>query len=68
MILISMISFLLRFLIITAVVAAIVEMVLYWYAEMYGPSVPVFLLAIAGIVIPIMVNLWYWLPRYHIVS
>jgi hypothetical protein len=49
-----MMSFLTRFLIITTVVAAIVEMVVYWCVAIYGPSLPVFLLAIAGIVMPIM--------------
>jgi len=61
-----MMSFLTRFLIITTVVAAIVEMVVYWCVAIYGPSLPVFLLAIAGIVIPIMVNIGYWLPKYGI--
>jgi FtsH-binding integral membrane protein len=59
-----MLSFLLRFLIITTVVSAVVEMVVYWQVSKYGASLPVFLVAVAGIVIPIMINLWYWLPRY----
>jgi hypothetical protein len=61
-----MMSFLTRFLIITTVVAAIVEMVVYWCVAICGPSLPVFLLAIAGIVIPIMVNIRYWLSKYGI--
>ena len=61
-----MLSFFIRFFIITAVVATVVEMAVYWYTRTHAPSLAVFLLAIAGIVIPIMVNMWYWLPKYGI--
>jgi len=62
-----MMRFFTRFFIITTVVATIVELVVYCYVKGYGISLPVFFLAVAGIVIPIMVNIWYWLPKYGIV-
>jgi len=62
-----MMRFFTRFFIITTVVATLVELAVYCYVTRYGISFPVFLLAVAGIVIPIMVNIWYWLPKYGIV-
>jgi hypothetical protein len=56
-----------RFFIITGVVAANVDWLYIRKQGHYGISLPVFLLAIAGMVIPIIVNIWNRLPKYGIV-
>lgn len=63
-----MISFPKRFLIIVAVVIAITDLVVFYHV-MKDPTivtVPFIVLVIIITIIPITVNLWYWVPRYKL--
>jgi len=57
-----MLSFAKRFLIIVTIVVAITDLIVFHIHQKV--SLPFVILAIIITMIPIAVNLWYWVPKY----
>ena len=61
-----MMSFAKRFLIIVTIVVALTDLIIFYVLEktQAKPTLPFVIAVIIITIMPIAVNLWFWLPKY----